>query len=77
MKKYLKITLGLILLPIYIGLYFADRAICVINPLVNHFDIRIWFKNLDELKNSLIRVTIVTFVLTLVFSLKYLFSWLF
>jgi hypothetical protein len=76
MKKNFRIILGFILLPIYVGLYFADRVICVINPLVNHFDIRIWFKNLDELKNSLIRVTIVTFVLSLVFALKYLFQWL-
>ena len=76
MKKNFRIILGFILLPIYVGLYFADRVICVINPLVNHFDIRIWFKNLDELKNSLIRVTIVTFILSLVFALKYLFQWL-
>jgi len=77
MKKYLKISLGLILLPIYLGLYFTDRAICVFNPLVSHFDIRVWFKDLDELRNSLIRVTIISFVLFLVFSIKYLFAWLF
>ena len=60
MKNLLKKILGFIIAPIFVSIYFYDRLLCVIIPLVNHFDIRIWLKDEEEIRNSLIRTIVVT-----------------
>lgn len=60
MKKVFKKIFGWVLAPIFIAIYFYDRAICVLIPLVNHFDVRIWLKDEEEIGNSLIRTIVVT-----------------
>jgi len=66
MKKKFKNILGVFLAPIFITIYFIDRTICLFIPLVNHFDIRIWFKHEDEIRNSLIRTIVVGSILGIV-----------
>lgn len=60
MKNVFKKIFGFLVSIIFVVIYFYDRAICVFIPLVNHFDIRIWLKNQDEIANSLIRTLVVT-----------------
>lgn len=59
MKKVFKRIFGWIIAPVFIMIYFLDRAICVFIPLVNHFDVRIWLKDEEEIGNSLIRTIVV------------------
>lgn len=72
MKKFLKKCLGVLLAPIFIAIYFLDRAICVFIPLVNNFDVRIWLKDEEEIRNSLIR----TIVVGSIFGLIKLIIWI-
>ncbi len=72
MNKTLKKIIGVIIAPIFIGIYFYDRLICVFIPIVNSFDIRIWFNDEEELRNSLVRTIIVSFG----FGITYLIKWL-
>jgi hypothetical protein len=72
MKNILKKILGFIIAPIFISIYFIDRMLCVVIPVVNHFDIRIWFKDEEEIRNSLIRTIVVGFIVGVVSLVKYL-----
>ena len=60
MKNVFKKIFGFVVSIIFAMIYFYDRAICVFIPLVNHFDIRIWLKDEEELKNSLVRTIVVS-----------------
>lgn len=71
MKNILKKILGFIIAPIFVSIYFADRLLCVIIPVVNHFDIRIWLKDEEEIRNSLIRTIVVGFIVGVVSLIKY------
>jgi hypothetical protein len=62
MKSILRKIFGSILLPIFVVIYLYDRAICVLIPIVNHFDIRIWLKNEEEIQNSLIRTIVISII---------------
>lgn len=59
-KNVLRKIFGSVLLPIFVIIYLYDRAICVLIPIVNHFDIRIWLKNEEEIQNSLIRTIVIS-----------------
>ena len=71
MKNILKKILGFIIAPIFVSIYFTDRLLCVIIPVVNHFDIRIWLKDEEEIRNSLIRTIVVGFIVGVVSLIKY------
>lgn len=72
MNKITKKIIGVLVAPIFIAIYFYDRFICVFIPIVNSFDVRIWFNDEDEIRNSLIRTIVVSFV----FGVTYLIKWL-
>lgn len=71
MKSVLRKIFGGILAPIFVLIYLYDRAICVFIPLVNHFDIRIWLKDEDEIRNSLVRTVIISFIAGVVTFIKW------
>jgi hypothetical protein len=74
MKKIFKQIVGVLILPLFLALYFFDRIICVVIPTVNNYDIRIWFKHEEELRNTLIRTVIVSAIIGLTFFIKYLWN---
>ena len=72
MNKIFKKIIGAVVAPIFLSIYFADRAICIFIPIVNSFDIRIWFNDEEEIRNSLIRTVVVSSVVGLTFAIRYL-----
>ena len=60
MKNVLKKIFSVLMAIIFVVIYFYDRAICFFIPVVNHFSIRIWFNDEEEIRNSLIRTIVVS-----------------
>ena len=61
MKNVLKKVFSIFTAIIFVVIYFYDRAICFFIPVVNHFNIKIWFNDEEEIRNSLIRTIVVSF----------------
>ena len=74
MKKSKKKLIGVLIDPIFIAIYFYDRFICNFIPIVNSFDIRVWFNDEEEIRNSLIRTIIVSFFIGVVYLIKWLWN---
>ena len=61
MRNLFKKIFSSIVGAIFVLIYFYDRAICFFIPVVNHFNIRIWLKDDEEIGNSLVRTIVVSF----------------
>jgi hypothetical protein len=72
MNKTTKKIIGVLVAPIFIAIYFYDRFICLFIPIVNSFDVRIWFNDEEEIRNSLIRTLVVSFFIGLTLAVRYL-----
>ena len=72
MKKTIKKIIGILVAPIFLGVYFYDRVICLFIPVVTHFDIRIWFNDEEEIRNSLVRTIVVSIGYGVFNLIKYL-----
>ncbi len=56
MKEKLKITLGLLLIPIFAALYYNDKLLLFLLPHIEQKAIHKWFTDNKQMTNSGIRV---------------------
>lgn len=68
-----RISVGIILTPILISIYFSDKILLVFLPHIQSETIMKWFGNIDKIGQSLLRLIAVLFVY---FVAKF-FIWLF
>lgn len=71
MKK-LRLTFGIMLMPLFAIIYFADRIMTIFMPWIEHVKINKWFAGQKEMVASFIRVL----TALLLFGLYSLFIWL-
>ena len=62
MKKFLKLFLGIVLMPLYLSAYLYDRIICVPLVWIKHDNIIAWFRDETKIAHSIIRVGVVGFI---------------
>lgn len=65
MKKVFKAIIGVVLAPIFLCLYFADRLTLVTLPWLESKTLMSWFRNISAIVESLIRVVFVVIVVGL------------
>lgn len=56
MKEKLKITLGILLLPVFAALYYNDKLMLFVLPHLEQKPIHKWFTDNKAMTNSAIRV---------------------
>ena len=67
--KVLKIIAGIILIPFFLVLFFADRQLCVVLPWLQSKTMMSWFRDTKIILESLIRVVFVTLVILMIYLL--------
>jgi hypothetical protein len=70
-NKKLKMFIGFILLPIFVSVYFVDRAILVFLPHLDGFNIKKWFQTTKSMGMSTIRVSAITIIYFMYLLLAY------
>lgn len=65
MKEVLKITTGVILMPVFYALFISDRAFCSINPFVDLPKFKKWVEEPYQVIYSLTRI-LVFIIITLI-----------
>ncbi len=72
-NSFVRIILGIVLTPILIALYFADKALLVMLPHLQSETIMKWFGNIDKIGQSALRIIAVV----IIYLVAQLFIWLF
>lgn len=62
MKKFLRICLGILLMPLYLSAYLYDRIICVPLVWIQHDSILTWLRDETKIAHSIIRIGVVGFI---------------
>ena len=58
MKNKLKTTIGLLLMPLFIALYYNDKIIMLVLPHLEQPPIQKWFRNNKAMSNTLLRIIV-------------------
>lgn len=69
MKDVLKITTGVILMPVFYALFVSDRAISSINPFIDLPKFKKWLQESQQVIYSLLRSIIYSFIIFLIWLL--------
>lgn len=62
MKKFLRVSLGVLLIPLYLSAYLYDRVICVPLIWIKHDNIIAWLRDETKIAHSIIRIGVVGFI---------------
>ena len=62
MKKFLRVSLGVLLIPLYLSAYLYDRIICVPLIWIKHDNIIAWLRDEQNIAHSIIRIGVVGFI---------------
>ena len=62
MKKFLRVSLGILLMPLYLSAYLYDRIICVPLIWIKHDNIISWVRDETKIAHSIIRISVVGFI---------------
>jgi hypothetical protein len=62
MKKFLRVSLGILLMPLYLSAYLYDRIICVPLIWIKHDNIIVWLRDETKIAHSIIRLGVVGFI---------------
>jgi uncharacterized membrane protein len=71
--QILKITVGVLLLPLFTCVYFADRLILTALFWMETITLKRWFETTTGVVNSFIRVFVVTIIYLIFKGFQYLF----
>jgi hypothetical protein len=69
----LKITVGVLLLPLFTCVYFADRLILTALFWMDTITLKRWFETTTGVVNSFVRVITITIIYFIIKLLNYLF----
>lgn len=73
-KKIVKNLIGIVLIPIFLVLFYADRVLSIWIPIVTIYDIRTWFGNEKEMANSIVRFIVLGLLTLLIYTLVQIFN---
>lgn len=58
MNNKLKVTLGIIFLPVFTALYFHDRLLLTVMPHLEQASIQKWFRDVQKMTSSALRIIV-------------------